>query len=102
MQRLEGAYAGARCRVHGRHERAGWLLRSRRRGQAGRLEVWYTTLTDPATGTGLRHSGLGRHPRLGRDLAVHTGRVPRAPATRSARSLGPPAGVGYYRRIVGT
>lgn len=29
------------------------LLRSRWRGQAGRLEVWYTTLTDPATGTGV-------------------------------------------------
>ncbi|MGI5202560.1 hypothetical protein ACQEU6_13435 [Spirillospora sp. CA-108201] len=28
-------------------------LRSRWRGQAGRLEVWYTTLTDPATGTGV-------------------------------------------------
>jgi hypothetical protein len=26
---------------------------SRWRGQAGRLEVWYTTLTDPATGTGV-------------------------------------------------
>ena len=31
----------------------GGLLRSRWRGQAGRLEVWYTTLTDPATGTGV-------------------------------------------------
>jgi hypothetical protein len=29
------------------------LLRPRWRGQAGRLEVWYTTLTDPATGTGV-------------------------------------------------
>ncbi len=29
------------------------LFRPRWRGQAGRLEVWYTTLTDPATGTGL-------------------------------------------------
>ncbi|MGH3391419.1 MAG: hypothetical protein ACRDOO_21330, partial [Actinomadura sp.] len=28
-------------------------LRSRWRGQRGRLEVWYTTLTDPATGTGV-------------------------------------------------
>jgi len=28
-------------------------LSSRWRGQPGRLEVWYTTLTDPATGTGL-------------------------------------------------
>ena len=29
------------------------LMRSRWRGQRGRLEVWYTTVTDPATGTGL-------------------------------------------------
>jgi hypothetical protein len=29
------------------------LWRPRWRGQAGRLEVWYTTLTDPASGTGL-------------------------------------------------
>lgn len=29
------------------------LLRSRWRGQPGRLEVWYTTLTDPASGTGV-------------------------------------------------
>jgi hypothetical protein len=28
-------------------------MRSRWRGQGGRLEVWYTTLTDPATGTGV-------------------------------------------------
>ncbi|HEU4421957.1 MAG TPA: hypothetical protein VFR67_05380 [Pilimelia sp.] len=28
-------------------------MRSRWRGQAGRLEVWYTTLTDPRTGTGV-------------------------------------------------
>jgi hypothetical protein len=28
-------------------------LRPRWRGQAGRLEVWYATLTDPATGTGV-------------------------------------------------
>lgn len=29
------------------------LMRSCWRGERGRLEVWYTTLTDPATGTGL-------------------------------------------------
>jgi hypothetical protein len=29
------------------------LMRPRWRGQPGRLEVWYTTLTDPGTGTGL-------------------------------------------------
>ncbi|HET6212805.1 MAG TPA: hypothetical protein VFE14_08040 [Micromonosporaceae bacterium] len=29
------------------------LMRQRWRGQRGRLEVWYTTVTDPATGTGL-------------------------------------------------
>jgi hypothetical protein len=29
------------------------LAASRWRGQRGRLEVWYTTLTDPATGTGV-------------------------------------------------
>ncbi len=33
-------------------ERSG-VWRSRWRGQPGRLEVWYTTLTDPATGTGI-------------------------------------------------
>ncbi|HCT75669.1 MAG TPA: hypothetical protein DGT23_03540 [Micromonosporaceae bacterium] len=29
------------------------LMRSRWRGQAGRAEVWYTTITDTATGTGI-------------------------------------------------
>jgi hypothetical protein len=32
---------------------AGDLWRSRWRGRPGRLEVWYTTLTDPASGTGM-------------------------------------------------
>jgi hypothetical protein len=29
------------------------LFRSQWRGKSGRLEVWYTTITDPATGTGV-------------------------------------------------
>ncbi|GGQ19801.1 hypothetical protein BKA00_000943 [Actinomadura coerulea] len=60
----DGAVAGeARLRFDLRRDLARFLggfrfpgpdpLRSRWRGQAGRLEVWYTTLTDPATGTGV-------------------------------------------------
>jgi hypothetical protein len=47
------------------------LLRSRWRGQAGRLEVWYTTLTDPATGTGvwIHHELVA--PDDGRDAYAH-------------------------------
>ncbi|MEU8347553.1 hypothetical protein SAMN05443665_106615 [Actinomadura meyerae] len=43
--------------------RGGDPMRSRWRGQAGRLEVWYTTLTDPATGTGvwLHHELVAPH-----------------------------------------
>jgi len=36
-----------------RYRRESPLLESRWRGQPGRLEVWYTTLTDPETGTGV-------------------------------------------------
>ncbi|MEU5882607.1 hypothetical protein [Spirillospora sp. NPDC047279] len=43
---VPGAAAGA-------GGRAGDVFASRWRGQRGRLEVWYTTLTDPATGTGV-------------------------------------------------
>ncbi|MEU9869705.1 hypothetical protein AB0C87_17840 [Actinomadura sp. NPDC048021] len=60
----DGTMVGeARLRFHLRRDLARFLggfrfpgpdpLRSRWRGQAGRLEVWYTTLTDPATGTGV-------------------------------------------------
>lgn len=46
----------AREAIRGPAPRAGaaaaTYLLSRWRGQPGRLEVWYTTLTDPATGTG--------------------------------------------------
>jgi hypothetical protein len=45
--------AGFRLRGDTGDDPAADLLRSRWRGQAGRLEVWYTTLTDPATGTGV-------------------------------------------------
>ncbi|GAA0652307.1 hypothetical protein GCM10009535_33360 [Streptomyces thermocarboxydovorans] len=36
-----------------RRARPGALLEPRWRGEPGRTEVWYTTLTDPKTGTGL-------------------------------------------------
>ncbi|MEU9991052.1 hypothetical protein AB0E10_30495 [Streptomyces sp. NPDC048045] len=36
-----------------RREDPGTLLAPRWRGEPGRTEVWYTTLTDPATGSGL-------------------------------------------------
>ncbi|MEU8120310.1 hypothetical protein AB0C21_16515 [Spirillospora sp. NPDC049024] len=60
----DGAVVGeARLRFRLRRDLARFLggfrfpgpdpMRSRWRGQAGRLEVWYTTLTDPATGTGV-------------------------------------------------
>jgi hypothetical protein len=44
--------AGFRLRS-GRRRAAADVHRRRWRGQAGRLEVWYTTFTDPATGTGV-------------------------------------------------
>ncbi|MES9538452.1 hypothetical protein [Actinomadura sp. NPDC000600] len=67
----DGAVVGeARLRFRLRRDLARFLggfrfpgpdpMRSRWRGQAGRLEVWYTTLTDPATGTGVWiHHELG-------------------------------------------
>jgi hypothetical protein len=44
---------GSADRVGSAMDESGGLLCSRWRGQTGRLEVWYTTLTDPATGTGV-------------------------------------------------
>ncbi len=49
--RTSGARAGKAPRGHGPAQPASYLS-ARWRGQPGRLEVWYTTLTDPATGTG--------------------------------------------------
>lgn len=42
-----------RMPVNGERRQVPSLLASRWRGQRGRLEVWYTTFTDPATGTGV-------------------------------------------------
>ncbi|URN02787.1 hypothetical protein LUW74_05085 [Actinomadura madurae] len=70
----DGTVAGeARLRFDARRDLASFLrgfrfpgpdpMRSRWRGQAGRLEVWYTTLTDPATGTGfwIHHELVAPH-----------------------------------------
>ncbi|RZU54071.1 hypothetical protein EV385_6008 [Krasilnikovia cinnamomea] len=53
MRRTRQPWPAAPTSRDGRSVETGGLLRSRWRGQPGRLEVWYTTLTDPATGTGV-------------------------------------------------
>ncbi len=45
-------HAPATMSSDGVRQRGAWLGPSRWRGQPGRLEVWYTTITDPATGEG--------------------------------------------------
>jgi hypothetical protein len=73
-------------------------MRPRWRGRAGRLEVWYTTVTDPATGTGLwlhhelvapthgrsgpyAHGWLALFPPHGRPAMTRFGPVPWAAPT---------------------
>jgi autotransporter translocation and assembly factor TamB len=60
---LVGFLSGFRFPAGEDAEPAEDLLRSRWRGQAGRLEVWYTTLTDPVTGTGawIHHELVSPH-----------------------------------------
>lgn len=58
------------------------LMRPRWRGQAGRLEVWYSTLTDPVTGTGawLHHEFVA--PSDGAEPHVHGWLAVFPPGTR--------------------
>jgi len=64
------------------------LMRSRWRGQRGRLEVWYTTLTDPASGAGVW---------LHHELVAPTGRE--APYAHGWAALFPPFGAPVMARF---